>query len=282
MSSKIFSIFSLLSITLLMVNFSKSNETELDQFSIQFLPNNVTDAFTEFFMKNFEITDLINNYNSNYNFLEKVTEEKEKSIKIPDYMPNALIIIAENLFKLEIQARNDSSNPLPLSIDSDSLSIIVDEFKKYQTNIPMSMRIYHDKDKHLTPAVTTDPQGLLLSLNFGIDFGIFPDNSTEPVTVLSFDLNLYLKIQLETVDNKFSLGMKYVKVRDIVINHDDLNVDKEKLKITFVNFINSAYDAVDEKLTDIDVLKMLNDFIGSNFTKFDILMDYGYSMVTIG
>ncbi len=254
------------------ITINHSEENQLD-----FIPLNVTNIITEFFTKNI----LTENSVGVGKFLE-ISEEKIRKLKISDFTLNALFYLVERAVKLDIRAKNDSSNPLPISIDSDSLSIIVNELKKYEQNVPMSLRIYHDINKHPTPKVITDPEGSLLNAYFGMEFGIFAQDTTEPTTILNIDVSIRLKYQLETTANKFSFGMKYVSIKDIVINYDELNVNTEKLKVSLTNFIKVAYDSVDEKITDVDILKILNDFIKSDFTIFDIFMDYGYFMIMIG
>jgi len=258
------------------INGNNIQPIQIGETQSQVITFNITNIITEFLKNN------ISNENDRgtVKFLED--DDKMRSLKISDFTLNGLFYLIERVVKLDILAKNDSSNPLPIAIDSESLSIMVNELKKYQQNIPMSLRIYHNKTQHHTPRVITDPEGSLLTAELGMEFAVLPQKSTEYVPILNFDLILHLKYQLETTANKFSFGMKYVNVKDININYDELSVNTEKLKVSLTNFIKVAYDSIDENITDVDVLKIINNFISSDFTKFDIFMDYGYFMIMIG
>jgi hypothetical protein len=220
----------------------------------------------------------------NVDFGEKTflsTPNQEKMLNITDFTLNALMFIGQRGFKLDITAKNDS-NPLPVPIDSNTLSSIVEEFSKFEKNTNMSLRIYEDASKHKVPKIFTDTEGTTLMIEFGMDFGIFKDGEESSTQVLSINVPLNIKFQFEVTNNLFTLSLANVNVKDVTINHDELTVNIEKLEMGLEKFVEAAFVGLKDDVTKKDVLTLMNNFTGSHFTKFDMVTDYGYILILLG
>lgn len=211
------------------------------------------------------------------NFLEN----KDLLLNISDFSVNAILFMAQRGLNLDITAKNDTSNPLPLNIDTQSLNLLVEELKKYSENLNMTMRIYENATVHPVPKIYSDPDGALLTLSLGMQFSIYDSSQSEPTELLSFDLPVKLKIQLEDTNNKLSIGISWIQVGSLNINYDALNVNQERLRISMENFIGVAYSGVKSSLTNIDVLGKIYELTGFKYTNLDVISDYGYNLIHI-
>lgn len=54
-----------------------------------------------------------------------------RNLNISDFSLNTALFMLQRSFTIDILARNDSLNPLPIPIDTMSLSILVDEFNRF-------------------------------------------------------------------------------------------------------------------------------------------------------
>jgi hypothetical protein len=220
---------------------------------------------------------MLSGHNNSGGFLKQA-----RNLNFSDFSINALLFMAQRSMKLEISARNDSSNTFPINIDTQSLSILVDELSNYDRNLNMTLRIYEDPNRHEIPKIVTDIDGNAIYLGLGLEFGVFEDEqATEPTIVLNIDVSVRAKIQLDVVNNKLSILMANINVRDIKYNVDVLQVNRDLLSNSLTNFMKVAINGFKDKIEDINVLKIINDLIGSDFTNFDILNDYGFTIIIL-
>jgi hypothetical protein len=191
--------------------------------------------------------------------------------------------MAQRAVHLDIIAKNDTENPLPIAVDTKSLSLLVDELNRYPNNLNMSLRIVEDASRHAVPKIITDDDGSLVSLQIGMEFGVYDnENSTDATIVLSIDLPIAVKIQLDTRNNKLSVVISSISVGEILVNVDTLEVDRAKLKLSMRNFFKVAVEGLKEKLLNIDVLAKINELTGDNFKRIDVFTDYGLILLHLG
>lgn len=215
-------------------------------------------------------------------FLSIKDESKDLLLNMTDFSVNAVLFMAQRAFPIDITARNDSMNPLPLNIDTQSLNLLVDEFNKFDKNLNMTFRIYEDVKLHQVPKFYTDPEGSFLNLQVGLEFGVYMDEtSTEDKKLLNMNVPVRIKIQLDTTENKLSVLFTSIKVDDINFYLDELSVDREKLKLTLANFMKTAIQGLKSNITNIDVLEKVNSLTGSNYSKLETVADYGWNIIHV-
>jgi hypothetical protein len=218
----------------------------------------------------------------NRKFLSIQNNNKDLLLNITDFSVNAVLFMAQRAFSIDITARNDSSNPLPLNIDTQSLSLLVDEFNKFEKNLNMTFRIYEDVNLHQVPKFYTDPEGSFLNLQVGLEFGVYEDEtSTEDKKLLNINVPARIKVQLDITDNKLSILFSSIKVDDITFYTDELSVDREKLKLSLANFMKTAVQGLKSNITNIDVLGQVNSLTGSNYSKLETVADYGWNLIHV-
>jgi hypothetical protein len=236
------------------------------------LSDGFSKLISEMFMQEIEIKNL--------NEL-KFLENRDLLLNISDFSVNAILFMAQRGLNLDITAKNDSSNPLPMSIDTNNMNILVEELKRYPANMNMTLRIYENSTLHPVPRIVTDPDGPLLFLSLGMEFGVYEADQTEPTQVLSYSLPARIKLQLEDTNNKLTIGLVWVDVADLIIYSDYLNVDRERLRVSMQNFISVAFSGVKSSLTGIDVLRKISDLTGYTYSNLDVLSNYGNNIIHI-
>jgi hypothetical protein len=208
-------------------------------------------------------------------------ENRDLLLNISDFSVNAALFMAQRSLNLDITAKNDSSNPLPMSIDTKNMNLLVDELRKYPENMNMTLRIYENSTLHPVPRVLSDPDGPLILLTLGMEYGVYESGQTEPTQVLSYSLPAKIKLQLEDTNNKLTIGLLWVEVADLIIYYDSLNVDRERLRVSMQNFISVAFSGVKSDLTSIDVLGKIANLTGYTYTNLDVLSNYGNNIIHI-
>jgi len=211
----------------------------------------------------------------------KILDEMN-NLNITAHSLNSLLFMAQRAFPINYIVKNDSSNPLPLAIDTSSLSLIIPELSiKYPKNTNMTLTIYEDAKSCVVPIISMAIDGVYLDFDIGIKMAVFNDETSEFDEILDTVISSSIKMTVFTQDNKLNVFLMKIIVEDLNIKINTLDLDKEILTTKFTGFFSLIIDQTRKMVTEIDVLKMMNDFYGYNFSYLEVLMNIGSTILKI-
>lgn len=189
------------------------------------------------------------------NFFEKIFDN-DVSLLVSDYTINTGLFMAQQSGALHKKFTNDTQNFLNMSIDTDSFSNVVQELKtKYPENKNIEVNVFVHALNHVQPKLSTDVDGSVFSLNFGIDFGVF--NSTEPwddaVKELSVNVTAHFKLQYLVQGGKLNLICFRTVIDSVEKKFDNLNADESNLRMGLDSLLNNLLKSVKPIMSNIDV-----------------------------
>lgn len=225
------------------------------------------------------------------NFLEEDIAENMLSIflskdgymNMTDYSVNSLLYLVPKYVNLDMRLDNKTQNDFGLTIDTTGLKLLIPELGQYPKNYEMYFRIYLDNE-NARPYIMSQIDGTSVYLNFGMDFGIndTDDPNAEYKLIINIDLSAYLLLEYTSAKGTLPLYINTIKLRDVDINPNNvLKLDKAKLLISINAFLKMAVNLVNKMVTEIDVITLLNNKTGMNYTSLDIDPEFGYLEIAL-
>jgi hypothetical protein len=210
------------------------------------------------------------------NFLEKT---EVSYLNITDYSINSALYLIPNIVNLEIKLDNKTQSPLPLTIDSKGLQLIVPELANYPNNYNMSLRIFFDENNHTRPYISSQIDGSILYINFGMDFGIndSDDPNKDTHSILIIDIKAYIRIEYFNKIGDLPVHLNTFKLQSINVRPESsLDVDKNRLLSSLNAFLKIAVNLIDTMIEELDFFNEIKKVTGLEFHTFDIISNNGY------
>jgi hypothetical protein len=212
-------------------------------------------------------------------FLDSLYEPKPNKLNdnyailnITDMTANSLFYILD---KNEYSKTIDNSTALPITIDSKGLSQIIPEFtQKFAENTELTVTVYKH-EKHDAPILDTSITGTYISFEFGLDI-----KHGDEVLITS-SLSGHLKIQLYTSENKLNVFISNLVVDNIKEIGGSLPIDIEVYKSNTNMVIKIALSQFKEKLKNIELIPIINQKLGTNFTAINISQNKGFITIAL-
>lgn len=265
----------------------QSEEKPFEKFFI--LKNNFEEIITNFILSNSKsLTETKKNNRQNNeskenkkNILAFRTSETN-TLNITEYTVNSLLFMLQRAIPINLSIKNDNSNPLPLAIDTASLSLIIPELSaKYSQNTNMTLTVYENNVDCAAPEINMAIDGIYINFDIGLKMAVFNEETQQFNEILDTIISAEIKATVFTQDNKLNVFLMKVVVNDLNIKNNVLDLDKDTLEMKFTGFLSLIIDQTRKMLTEVDVLKSLNNFSGLDFTSFEVMSNVGSMIVTI-
>jgi len=276
------------------INFNEKNENLSTEENLEFPfllePKFPFNQMIEIFMKDSIVNQIKNQKSkaietkSNLKFLEnkKISDKNDdkhaetNSLKFTDDSIDSLLMMAQRAIPLNFSFKNNTANPLPIAIDSSSLSLIIPELStKYPENTNMTLTIYENSESCRKPNITMAIDGTYLDFDIGIKMAVFNQDSMEYEEILDVIISSHIKTTIFTEDNKLNLFIMKFVVDDLDLKTNLLDLSKDNLITKFSGFFSLIVEQTRKKVTQVDVLKILNNFSGINFSSFKVIVNVG-------
>jgi len=219
---------------------------------------------------------------NNQNILKFFKASETNTLNITEHTINSLLFMVQRAIPINYSVKNDTSNPLPLAIDTASLSLIIPELSSiYSKNTNMTLTVYEDSLNCGIPLINIAIDGIYFDFYIGLKMSVFNEETQVFDEILDTIISTEIKASVYTQDNKLNIFLMKVFVDDLDIKTNTLNLEKETLQTKFTGFLSLIIDQTRKMMTQIDVLKILNEFSGLDFSSFDVMTDVGSILVTI-
>ena len=282
-------IFLYLFITLIKITYSSNNYNKED--NLKFLNDNFLKTEEKNNKKNIiediakkiiidSLPDLKNN-----TLIKKITKETSDGIyklNITEETINTVLLIAQRSFAINLQVKNDSSLPLPIGIDTASLSILIPELSEYYPeNTNMTITIYESPSYCKRPILDFAIDGVYLDFDLGLKFSIFNSETLQYDEILDFIISTEIKSTIFTENNKLTIFIMKASISELKFNNNVFNLKAENIQERLNGFFRVLISQTRAMLTNIDILNILNTLTGLNFTSFDFTVNVGNAIITI-
>ena len=235
--------------------------------------------------KSIENLSLSQENNKIQNFLNlnlKKVLENIQTLNVTEHSINSVLLLGQRSMPLNLSLKNDSSNILPIPIDTASLSLILSQLtQKYPENTNMTITIYEDPKTCQVPVLEMAIDGVYLNFQVGIIFSVFNSETLEYDVVLNTVMSMEVKLTIYTKENKLNFFILKINVKDTDIVSNSLEISKDELLSKFRGFMSVMIDQSRKMTTQIDVLQKLNEFSGLNFTLFEVIVNIGNLVLNI-
>lgn len=204
-------------------------------------------------------------------------------LNITEHSLNSGLLLAQRGFPINLSIKNDSKISLPISIDTASLSLIIPELStNYPKNTNMSLTVYEDNKSCAAPVITMAIDGIYLDFDVGLKLSVFNSETGDYNEILDVTISSEIKATIFTQENKLNIFLMKVDIEELSLKNNVLSLDKDTLKIKFLGFFSLLIDQTRKMLTNIDVLKILNDLTGKEtFTTLEIMANVGSLILKI-
>lgn len=257
----------------------KSSENDVTKFYSS--KYNLQEFLRYLFDSNSNITKQFEILRENKNFLTLLSSETY-SLNITEHTINSLIFLIQRAIPVNYIIKNDTSNPLPLAIDTASLSIIIPELSStYSQNTNMTLTVYEDNLNCKIPSISMAIDGIYFDFDIALKMAVFNSETNIYDEILDTIISVRIKATVYTQDNKLNIFLMKVVVDDLKIKLNSLDLEQDTLQTKFTGFLSLIIDQTRKMMSDIDVLKTLNGFSGLNFSSFEVITNVGSIVATI-
>jgi hypothetical protein len=282
-------IFLYLFITLIKITYSSNNYNKED--NLKFLNDNFLKTEEKNNKKNIiediakkiiidSLPDLKNN--TLIKIITKETSDGIYKLNITEETINTVLLIAQRSFAINLQVKNDSSLPLPIGIDTASLSILIPELSEYYPeNTNMTITIYESPSYCKRPILDFAIDGVYLDFDLGLKFSIFNSETLQYDEILDFIISTEIKSTIFTENNKLTIFIMKASISELKFNNNVFNLKAENIQERLNGFFRVLISQTRAMLTNIDILNILNTLTGLNFTSFDFTVNVGNAIITI-
>jgi len=206
------------------------------------------------------------------------------NILLSDYTLNTVFFMVQQSSFLRKTIFNDTSNPLPMNVDTQSLAQLIPELGTFfPTNYPINLVVFVDPFDNTQPIIRTNIDGSHLNLNVTMEFNVV--NSTDafddPYKAVAVTLAIDLKLQIVTKNELLSIQIVKATVNDIELISGIGELKKDVVKASLNSMINIALKSVEESLKNIDVRKIVKEKLGLDFTEFNVDPGVGYMEIAL-
>ena len=134
----------------------------------------------------------------------------------------------------------------------------------------MTIKVYEDKASCLVPIITMAIDWIYFDFDVGLKMAVFNQETAVYDEILDAVISTQIKAIVYKQENKLNIFLMKVVVEDFNIKSNVLQLEKDTLVIKFTGFFSLIIDQTRKMLTQIDVLKIMNDFSGLNFSYFEV------------
>jgi len=219
--------------------------------------------------------------------LQPIYLKNKLSLYLSDFTVNSLLYMGYQSGNLFTTVNNDTTG-LPFTFDTKGLGLIVPELTDFfpNKNYNVSLKIEVSLSKQNFPTISTQVDGSLVHLNFGMNFDVHNESSVydDPFNAVYLNVDSYLKIRVFTDKDLINVIIPNVIVNKVnATSHiGKINEEsEERIRKTLESLIKVAVQQFSKKITNIDVIKKLNDLTGIKFFNFLIHQNLGHYVVSI-
>jgi len=210
-------------------------------------------------------------------------KKNDLSILLSDYTINSGLYFAQQSGFVRYKLQNDSSNPLPMTVDTQGLSQLMPELGPYfDQNYPVSLDFSIDPIDNDQPRLTSSMSGTKLNLNCTLDFNVINGTAMDdPFNAAKVFLEIEVLLQLVSKGDFLTIQIAYTSVPKIQVRSQIGNIQTERVRKIFDSLIFIVAKQVSDQIKDINIEQYAIDFLGLKADNFDINYDSKYIQISI-
>lgn len=211
-------------------------------------------------------------------------EDNDFSVLLSDYTVNTILFMVQQSSFLRYTIKNDTSNPLPMAIDTQGLSQLIPELgPAFNQTFPCELNFIIDPVDNAQPLLSSNMMGSKIRLNATLEFNVIvdPDPFVDPVkaVVLTFDAEILA--QLVTIDGKLTVQIPSTEIKTLTVVSEIGDIQKDRIQRSLDSLFFIATKQIADKMTNIDISTMIFDALGLKAPVFDIDYNNGYIEASI-
>ena len=222
-------------------------------------------------------------------FNNVLDNSNDLNIVLSDYTLNTFLYMIQQSSFMRFTVHNDTSNPLPMTIDTQGLSQLLPELgSAFPANFPVNLLLYVDPVDNAQPLISSNLHGTHLKLNATIEFDVV--NSTDPMddpvqaVIASFEADLLI----QTVTDQFYMQGRYLsiiipktEVLGVNVKSQIGNIQTDRFQKSLGSLLFIATKQIADKTKNIDVSGMIYNATGLNALNLDVDYNNDYIQASI-
>jgi hypothetical protein len=202
---------------------------------------------------------------------------------LSDYTINTVFNFAQQSGNLWTTINNDTTS-LPMTVDTKGLGLIVPELSEFfgSDNFNCSLKV-GIQGIHKQPVIFTQDDGADIKLNFGIFIDVHNESSIydDAFNAVNLNLEFSIKVNIVVVKDMLSVQFGYIRANTVVADSHIGPIDTEKSKKTLESMVKVAVTQFSGSMKNIDLVKILNDYLGLTFYNIVVDPNQGHHAITM-
>jgi len=202
---------------------------------------------------------------------------------LSDYTINTIFNFAQQSGNLWTTINNDTTS-FPMTVDTKGLGLIVPELSEYfgSENFNCTLKV-GIQGIHKQPVIFTQDDGADIKLNFGIFIDVHNESSIfdDPFNAVNLNLDFNIKVNIVVVKDMLSVQFGNIRANSVVADSHIGPIDTDKSKKTLESIVKVAITQFSGSMRNIDLVKILNDYLGLTFYNIVVDPNPGHHGITL-